>query len=156
MKLIAVLVLALLGLVAAQSCETGYYSVDDSPCHYACSDGCGDQGCNADGGACVSSTCEDNWQNSEKDNNKCDAPMCFGKVKGGCAEGGQCVGPNTCICGQSGAQIVAKAGEYDGVEGTNCVSLRKDGIMGAGVALVVMTISISICGGIERALNKNK
>merc|ERR1712088_1127317 len=76
-----------------------------------------------------------------------------------CSEGCECVAPNHCVCGESGAQIVAKKGTYpdeNGQEGYNCVSLRKDGIWGAGLALIVVTVSISICGGIERSLNKNK
>jgi hypothetical protein len=41
-------------------------------------------------------------------------------------------------------------------EGIDCVSLRKDGIMGAGVALIVMTVAIAICGGIAEKNGKAK
>jgi len=161
MKFLPVLVMTLLGLVAAE-CPTGYYSGDASldTCNFACSEGCKGEAnaCDAVSGVCVdTSGCNDNWK-SASNNGKCDVPMCFGKVDG-CAEGGKCVAPNHCVCGESGAQIVAKYGEFpadSGNEGYNCVSLRKDGIFGAGLALIVVTVSISICGGIERSMNKKK
>jgi len=62
------------------------------------------------------------------------------------AENGKCVAPNYCVCGESGAQVVGLKRTYDGIEGINCVSLRRDGIKGAGIALIVMFVSISTCG----------
>lgn len=78
----------------------------------------------------------------------CNVPVCWGSA--GCAEEGECVAPNYCICGKSGAQVVGKQVRNDGIEGIDCVSLRKDGIVGAGIAMIVMFVSISFCGGIER------
>ena len=160
MKFLPVFVVAFFGLVAAE-CPKGYYSgVANGPCNFACSEGCVGEGnpCDPVTGVCDNAKCNPNWENSDNSANKCDVPQCFGKADG-CAEGGKCVAPNHCVCGESGAQIVAKKGTYpdeNGQEGYNCVSLRKDGIWGAGLALIVITISISICGGIERSLNKNK
>lgn len=166
MKIFAILA-SVIAVASAAQCKSGYWKLTaDSACNYACSPGCpptaeGVSPCAEIGGACTSSeACQTGWQNA-KDDNKCDRPICkFERNAGldGCANGGKCIAPNTCICGQSGAQIVAKtvqnnAGEDEGVD---CVSLRKDGIVGAFIALVVMAVSISFCGLTERHLTKKK
>lgn len=69
---------------------------------------------------------------------------CFGDT--GCAEGGSCVAPNYCVCGESGAQTVGLKRNYDGIEGINCVNLRKDGLIGCVIAFIVLGVSISFCG----------
>lgn len=147
-----ILLLSAATTYAAITCPEGYFSTDDQTCNSACSDGCPNALCESDTGACTDpSRCEAGWTNSGSDKNDCAAPICFGGRP--CAEGGECVGPNMCICGKSGAQVVAKVGTFsskDGADiaGTDCVSLRKDGIMGALVALIVMSVSITICGTI--------
>jgi len=82
---------------------------------------------------------------------KCDKPECFGE--NGCDHDGVCVAPNTCICSGGGAmgQTVAVVGTYEDdkgndQEGTNCVSLRQSGLIGAFYAFIVLIISISTCG----------
>jgi len=133
--------------VFAAVCEEGYFSKGTQSCNYACSDGCKDNKCN-DNGVCTTPTCEAGWKNSKDNDGDCSSPICFAdRPEKGCSEGGKCVYPNTCICGASGAQIVAKEVFVDGKSvGYDCVSLRKDGIIGALVALVVMSVSISTCG----------
>merc|ERR1739848_418569 len=134
--------LSLSSISLAATCEKGYFrSAADKPCNYACSDGCKGGTCAEIGGACTdTSGCEEGWQNTSAESKDCASPICFGGRA--CSEGGKCVAPNQCICGESGAQIVAKYGDYpskDGeteVKGYDCVSLRKDGIWGAGIALV--------------------
>ena len=149
--------------LAAASCNLGYYG---EKCNNACSDGCPiavtDNSdltkCDKDTGACEfvsGDACKEGYTSSD-DQKRCDQAVCFGNK--GCAEGGECVAPNYCICGKSGAQVVALNKEFEGdngqmIQGTNCVSLRKDGIKGAFIALAVMVISISICGTIERVKN---
>lgn len=153
MKLIATFLLALVSATFAADCNPGYFrKTDDENCNYACSEGCKGEGnlCESTGGKCLEGCNTELWENSDT----CDVPKCFGSA--GCSEGGKCVAPNTCICGESGAQVVAKKVDVDGVEGTDCVSLRKDGIMGAGIALIVMLVSISICGGIAEKNGKAK
>lgn len=151
MKLILIL-FSLFSLSFAATCQEGYFSKGGDKCNYACSPGCKDEKCD-DTGKCLVEQCEEGWVNgNDRDAIKdgCTTPICFGGRK--CDNGGKCVAPNTCICGESGAQVVAKYGEFasengkDMIEGTDCVSLRKDGIKGAFVALVVMMISISTCG----------
>ena len=165
MKIFAVFA-SFIAVASAAQCQSGYWKIDEnSACNYACSPGCppveGASSCNEIGGACASTEkCNDGWQSAEGEN-KCDRPVCdFARNAGqkGCANGGKCIAPNTCICGQSGAQIVAKTVfDAEGNEdGTDCVSLRKDGIIGAFIALVVMSISISFCGLTERHLTKKK
>merc|ERR1712018_900388 len=87
------------------------------------------------------------WTNFGKEN-KCDSPICNGgEVANKCDNNGQCVAPNVCICGQSGAQEVAKdISEETGKQIYQCVSLRKDGIKGAFIALLIMIVSVSPCG----------
>jgi len=165
MKIFAVFA-SFIAVASAAQCQSGYWKIDEnSACNYACSPGCppveGASSCNEIGGACASTEpCNDGWVSAEGEN-KCDRPVCdFARNAGakGCANGGKCIAPNTCICGQSGAQIVAKTVfDAEGNEdGTDCVSLRKDGIIGAFIALVVMSISISFCGLTERHLTKKK
>jgi len=142
-------VIALLGFSAtafAATCDTGLWGEN---CSNVCV-GCDAKGCDSNG-KCTSGNCLEGYQQ----NGDLCKPSCFGGL-GGCAEGGECVAPNYCICGKSGAQVVGVAGTYEGVEGTQCVSLRKDGIKGAFIALAVMVVSIGICGFIEVQRNKGK
>lgn len=152
------MLLALVGYAAAE-CATGYWAAEaNGACTNACSDGCVDSACNPVGGACTTvKECTKGWKSDEA--GRCDQPICSFVAEGqGCSEGGKCVAPETCICGESGAQVVAKsqADEAGKHIGFDCVSLRKDGLMGAGVALIVMSISISICGGIAEKNGKAK
>ena len=171
MKLLSITLLSLLYSISAQSSsqtsacnKPGYYGPN---CNYACSDGCptkiksnfGLTKCDPKDGFCTDennqkvSKCEDKWEND--DAKMCDQPLCFGS--NGCDEGGKCIAPDYCICGESGAQTVGMYKEYEingeRFTGTNCVSLRRSGLKGAFVALAVMTVSIGLCGFIERAKN---
>jgi len=137
MKLLLLLALTICSATALK-CRTGYYGSD---CNVACG-ACKTGTCNEKTGACTGG-CDDGWNG-----NKCDEPECF-KSEGGCAEGGKCVAPNYCVCGESGAQVVGIKND----QGVNCVSLRKDGIKGAFIAIAVMAGSISLCGLIAE---KNK
>jgi len=162
MKLYAIFASLMFAAASAQECGKGYWSADGNlPCHFACSPGCGDAGCNKVGGACLGASCVDGWQDAVKNSKKCDSPKCNFERNGGasgCANGGKCIAPNECICGQSGAQIVAKEVQKANgdADGKDCVSLRKDGIIGAFIALCVMTVSVSFCGLTERHLTKKK
>jgi hypothetical protein len=143
-------VIALLGFSASALavCEVGLYG---EQCNNVCV-GCDETGCDVEG-KCTSGKCEEGFS---MDSGICKA-SCFGGF-GGCAEGGECVAPNYCICGKSGAQVVGVKGTYgdDQEEGVNCVSLRKDGIKGAFIALAVMIVSIGSCGFVEVQRNKGK
>jgi len=153
-KMMKLAVIALLGFSASAyaACEVGLWGVN---CNNVCV-GCDDTGCDVEG-KCTTGTCVDGFQAVD---GICQA-SCFGGL-GGCAEGGECVAPNYCICGKSGAQVVGVQGTYLNSanakleEGVNCVSLRKDGIKGAFIALAVMIISIGSCGFIEVQRNKGK
>jgi len=136
------------------SCATGLYGKD---CNNVCI-GCKDNaGCNDEG---VCNDCADGYKATN--DGPCE-PECFGKRgNAGCDNGGECVAPNYCICGKSGAQVVGVYKDdhttQDGatVAGTQCISLRKDGIKGAFISLVIMVISIGFCGCIEVQRNKGK
>jgi len=158
MKFIIPFLTLIFTVAFAKECEQGYFSKGTDSCNWACSEGCKDNSCN-DNGVCTTSECLAGWENSSSDSADCASPICFGGRA--CAEGGKCVYPNQCICGQSGAQVVAKSGTFEDVngnevEGTDCVSLRKDGIKGAFISLVVMCVSISICGGIAEKRGQAK
>ena len=60
--------------------------------------------------------------------------------------GGKCVAPNQCVCGYLHAQS----------EDGGCYSLRADGVKGAFMALGVMMVSISFCGGLQTYLTKGQ
>lgn len=147
------LIFAAVIATAFADCPAGYFSQEaGGPCNFACSEGCKD-GCNSVGGACTTiNDCKDGWTNAPQDlkmgivENGCSVPVCFGKA--GCQNGGECIAPNTCICGKSGAQVVSKAVEDENgnFQGYDCISLRADGIKGAFIALVVMLVSITTCG----------
>lgn len=162
MKLYAIFASLMFAAVSAESkCGEGYWSVTgEKPCNFACSPGCADS-CNIEGGKCIGDAdCKKGWEDSE-DSGRCDSPVCTferNSNTNGCANGGKCIAPQTCICGQSGAQIVAKSvSKADGThEGTDCVSLRRDGIIGSFIALCVMTVSVSFCAITERHLTKKK
>merc|ERR1711994_2301 len=134
------LTLTLVAAVAYGACyRPGYYGDD---CNTACGSCKDDAVCDKKNGNCPAGGCADGWSGD-----KCDIAECFGQAgDAGCAENGKCVAPNYCVCGESGAQVVGLKRTYDGIEGINCVSLRRDGIKGAGIALIVMFVSISTCG----------
>merc|ERR1712109_168381 len=139
---------------AVNACETGLWGADCNNVCIGCKagEGCDDKGvCTGDcaeGYAATSDGCK---------------PTCFG-VQGdaGCDNDGECVAPNYCICGKSGAQVVGVYREDhttpsgQTAAGTQCISLRKDGIKGAFISLVIMVISIGFCGIIEVQRNKGK
>jgi len=154
MKLAILAAVALFGVAFSADCKRdGYWGEDcNNVCGY-CKD---NKACNKSDGNCPSTSCEEGWE-SLKGETKCNKPICFGLE--GCSFG-KCVAPNYCVCGAEGAQIVGKEVEriVNGKKhtGIDCVSLRMDGIKGAGIAMLVMFVSIGICGGIERMRNKNK
>lgn len=129
-------------------CRKGYWGDD---CNSACSAGCmgKDNECNKATGACnVASACKKDWENKGGEKN-CATPICFGA--NGCDAGGICIAPNYCICGAAGAQTVGIHGDYSAgakemATGTNCVNLRWNGMKGALIALVVLSLSITFCG----------
>jgi len=142
MRFILLASLAIVGAMAA--CESGYYGENCDALCGMCKD---DKPCTADG-KCPDG-CAKGWAGD-----LCKDAQCFGGA--GCSEGGKCVAPDYCVCGELGAQIVGKEVNKGGVVGTDCVSLRKDGIKGAGIAMVVMFLSIGFCGTVERMRNKSK
>lgn len=135
-------------------CEDGYWG---QFCELSCG-ACKHGPCNKASGECPASKekgvdsddrCQDGYANDYE--YKCDKAMCFGK--NGCDHDGKCVAPNVCVCSGGGAmgQTVGVVGTYsdhngNDVEGTNCVSLRQSGIIGALYATIVLIISISACG----------
>lgn len=134
-------------------CDSGLWGTSCNNVCIGCND---DVNCNKQTGACVDSKCADGYQVQASKDGKC-VPKCFGKQgAAGCDNGGECVAPNYCICGKSGAQVVGVTGTFAGEEGTQCVSLRKDGIKGAFIALAVMIVSVGFCGFIEVQRNKGK
>lgn len=109
----------------------------------------------------VDSGCKAGWTDKKNGDNMCQQPQCFGNDgDNGCDNDGECIAPNYCICGRSGAQVVGVQGEYEVngkmVDGTQCISLRKSGIKGAFIALAVMCVSITFCGCIELQRSKSK
>lgn len=167
MKLLTILSTLFVASFAAESqpCTAGYWRGGNSEnaCNWACSPGCSSGLCDETSGACfyeegASKSCAPGWENKDS-TDRCDSPICQFNGVSGCSEGGRCIAPQYCICGTSGAQIVGKHvyNEATGAdEGINCVSLRKDGIIGSFIALVVMFVSVSFCGLTERYLTKQK
>merc|ERR1711957_1147128 len=135
-KMMKLAVIALLGFSASAyvACEVGLWGVN---CNNVCV-GCDDTGCDVEG-KCTTGTCVDGFQAVD---GICQA-SCFGGL-GGCAQG---VGVQGTYLNSANAKLE---------EGVNCVSLRKDGIKGAFIALAVMIISIGSCGFIEVQRNKGK
>jgi hypothetical protein len=132
MKLL-VLLAVIVGAATAANCRAGYWGSD---CNVACGACKDNAACDKNTGKCPKG-CETGWNGAN-----CDSAECFTN-DGGCAEGGKCVAPNYCVCGEVGAQVV---GITDPDGNVNCVSLRKDGIKGAFIAIAVMAGSISLCG----------
>jgi len=141
---------------AENACDLGLWGADCNNVCIGCKAG---EGCD-DKGVCTGD-CADGYKPAS--NGKPCEPECFG-VRGdaGCDNGGECVAPNYCICGKSGAQVVGvyrkdhTTSSGQTAEGTQCISLRKDGIKGAFISLVIMVISIGFCGIIEVQRNKGK
>merc|ERR1712004_149476 len=149
--------LAATSFAADDGCDKGLWGEN---CNNVCI-GCPDNAaCNNVTGVCANDICADGYK---LNGNEGCQPTCFGKTGkfAGCDNGGECVAPNYCICGKSGAQVVGVSKDVtlangDIVKGTQCVSLRKDGIKGAFISLVIMVISIGFCGIIEVQRNKGK
>jgi len=158
MRTTAVILLVCLAASSYAACNSGLWGDDCNNVCIGCPDGAS---CDQKTGACEGGICATGYKPSAS-NGQCEA-VCFGKQgkNAGCDNEGECVAPNYCICGKSGAQVVGVAGEFTGSDGqtytgTQCVSLRKDGIKGAFISLVIMVISIGFCGIIEVQRNKGK
>jgi hypothetical protein len=134
--------------VAAKECDRDGYWGDD--CNKICGT-CATGVCDKKSGKCEE--CADKWVSGQAGEKLCNVPTCFGK-ENGCDQGGKCIAPDYCICGEQGAQVVGKEVTRGEITGIDCVSLRWDGIKGAAIAMVVMFTSIGICGGIERVRNR--
>lgn len=135
-KTVLLVSLAAFATVSAQSCRPGYYGEN---CNQGCSPGCQNDLCDSATGECKESECNPGWRGD-----RCAEPICFGES--GCAEGGKCVAPDYCVCGEAGAQTVGIYRDFDGIKGTNCVNLRTDGLIGCVIAFIVLGVSISFCG----------
>jgi len=138
-KTVLLVSLAAFATVSAE-CRAGYYGDD---CNQGCSPGCKTDSCDSEG-VCKEPGCILGWEDQESGDGRCGKPICFGD--NGCAEGGKCVAPNYCVCGEAGAQTVGIYRDFDGIEGTNCVNLRTDGLIGCVIAFIVLGVSISFCG----------
>jgi len=157
MRTTAVILLVCLAATSYAACDVGLWG---EKCNNVCIGCPAGSTCDQTTGVCADG-CADGYKPASG-NGQCEA-VCFGKQgkNAGCDNEGECVAPNYCICGKSGAQVVGVAGEFVGTdgqtyEGTQCVSLRKDGIKGAFISLVIMVISIGFCGFIEVQRNKGK
>jgi len=157
----AILLVCLAATGLAQEAKSAGCSVGlwGENCNNVCIGCNANEGCSQDKGACTGGCAE----GYEVTSTQTCQPKCFGVLgNAGCDNGGECVAPNYCICGKSGAQVVgvykedhaAKGGKTEA--GTQCISLRKDGIKGAFISLVIMVISIGFCGIIEVQRNKGK
>lgn len=121
------------------ACNKGYFG--DLCENYA--EGCRDNAVSEDG-TCLNPGCNPGWDDAGQKHN-CAQPICFENF--GCSNGGQCIAPNFCVCGEQGSQIVAQTGNFHGgIPGTDCISLRRSGIIGAFSALLMMIIAITTCG----------
>lgn len=98
--------------------------------------------CNKSNGKCPKvgsgSNCMEGWSDEDE---KCQTPICD---KVNCGSDGYCVGPNQCVC--------TALSSSDGEGG--CYHLRVRGLIGAGISLVVLIVSISACAIIQTALSK--
>lgn len=136
---------ALLALTAS-ACDHGKWGEN---CENYCGSCAANSACEQTTGVC-SLGCANGWNGD-----KCDSPVCEPST---CEEvGGHCVAPNVCACPSSETSIVAQyninaEGEYEVV----CDNLRYSGLRGAIVGFAVLTGSITLCGLIERHLNKGK
>lgn len=104
-----------------------------------CDDG---EACDAKTGECADG-CKDGWTGK-----MCDEPVCNDVD---CGEGGACIAPNRCVCGY----LYASENSFDSEE-NGCYSLRADGLKGAAIALCVITLAITFCGGLQTYLTKGK
>jgi len=82
--------------------------------------------------------CMKGWDSSDP---QCITPICENV---NCGSDGVCIAPEQCVCTALSAS--------DGSGG--CYHLRVRGLIGAGAALVVLIISISVCAIIQTATSK--
>merc|ERR1712189_17927 len=126
----------LLVLISAAAAQAHYWSPEGSNikalCGY-CADGVA---CDVNTGACPAA-CSAGYSGKN-----CDEPVCTVD----CGEEGKCASPNNCVCGYL----------YANDEEGGCYGLRKDGVKGAFSALVVITVAISFCGGLQTYLTKKQ
>merc|ERR1712226_1590768 len=155
------------GANCADACSVGCKPVVDSAVNFE--QVINTRACDRSGGDCLQKplkkddqSCDIGWRNSQE-YHRCDIPLCFGDH--GCDWDGVCIEPDYCICGDSGAQVVGIAGDYEyslpngegdhTFNGIQCVSLRLNGLKGAFVALIIMMVSVSTCGFIAEKRNKD-
>jgi hypothetical protein len=137
--------LALLALTAS-ACDHGKWGAN---CENFCGNWAANSQCNESTGVCELN-CANGWSGLKCDNPSCEEATCE-------AVGGHCVAPNVCACPSSETSIVAQyKTNKNGETEVWCDNLRISGLRGAAVGLVVLTSSITLCGIIERQMNKGK
>jgi len=153
MTLFKTLVLSLITSIAAEKiCEKYSFGEGCNSVCLGCNDGCTDEGECIDG-------CKKGWfdlDDKHLPRHNCAEPECSSETN--CRENnGVCVAPNVCRCPAGDINIVSEifVGDY-GVEGVKCNNLRKTGVKGAVIGFIVLATSITVCGTLDRMINKGK
>jgi len=120
----------LIGAVAAD-CDYGFFGEDCmSVCGFCLSEKGDPVTCSMVDGACPTFEdkyyCKPGWNGTN-----CKQPIC----NPGCNSGYECIGPNTCDCG-----------EDINIVGPQCEDIRVRGVIGSIAAFATVTASISLCG----------
>lgn len=119
-------------LIAIVSAEDYYYG------NFLCGKCADGARCDSDG-KCPNSKCIEGWTGDD-----CQTPLCDDVS---CSEsGGVCYDHNKCACLKNYAQNKDDGG---------CHSMRVAGLKGSVCALAVISVAISICGGIQQSREKS-
>jgi len=92
--------------------------------------------CTSDGNCPSPSTCLEGWSGE-----RCNEALC----DPACQNGGTCIAPNTCDCGDNINYIAP-----------SCEDIRVRGLIGPLIAVVTITVSISLCGFASKTYAENK
>jgi len=118
------------GIYAQETCEDGTWGDN---CYNLCGK-CKDNGaCDKSTGNCVSTMCDAGYSGAG-----CNIPVCDAVSCG--PDPNKCVAPNQCVCAKLYTQEYDETGARKG-----CKSLRADGLKGAGIAILVLIVSIIAC-----------
>ena len=131
------------------TCPSGRWGAN---CQSYCGACASNHDCNALTGACELAMCDQGWMGPLCNEPVCEPSTCEDK-------GGHCIAPNVCACPSSEVNTVASIkinqknpSDYE----VTCDNLKQSGMKGAGVGFLVLTASITMCGVVERQINKGK
>ena len=123
-------------------------------CANICAPGCIGNTCDAETGICENRGCLPGWFGDKCNQAECEKSTCEDL-------GGSCIAPDICQCPANEQNIVASVAEdINNINNyqvkVTCDNLKRSGMKGAGIAMVVLSACLIMCGTADKLINKGE